>query len=173
MGVRGQGSVVWVQCANLCRVCVLNLSIAAPADMGLVRSRSHYEPTIMITCLITTLVRWWKKLVDIYVIVRGSLWYQEYQLVGYLGCYAKVKGNGQAPCGHEWLLRYCNTKFDWILRWSCDVHDGYEVPEQSKLVHDNVIMLHGSVIMFIWSCHARIVLAASCCSWHVFLIISC
>ena len=37
--------------------CVLNLSIAAPADMGLVRSRSHYEPTIMITCLITTLVR--------------------------------------------------------------------------------------------------------------------
>ena len=31
------GSVVWVQCANLCRVCVLNLSIAAPADMGPVR----------------------------------------------------------------------------------------------------------------------------------------
>ena len=37
MGVRGQGSVVWVKCANLCRVCVLNLSIAAPADMGPVR----------------------------------------------------------------------------------------------------------------------------------------
>ena len=31
------GSVVRVQCANLCRVCVLNLSIAAPADMGPVR----------------------------------------------------------------------------------------------------------------------------------------
>ena len=31
------GSVVWLQCANLCRVCVLNLSIAAPADMGPVR----------------------------------------------------------------------------------------------------------------------------------------
>ena len=31
------GSVVWVQCANLCRVCVSNLLIAAPADMGPVR----------------------------------------------------------------------------------------------------------------------------------------
>ena len=51
------GSVVWVQCANLFRVCVLNLLIVAPADMGLVWSRPHYEPTIMITCLITTLVR--------------------------------------------------------------------------------------------------------------------
>ena len=44
--------VMWVQCANLYRVCVLNLSIAAPADKGPVRSRSHYEPTIIITCLI-------------------------------------------------------------------------------------------------------------------------
>ena len=31
------GSVVWVQCANLYRLCVLNLSIAAPADKGPVR----------------------------------------------------------------------------------------------------------------------------------------
>ena len=31
------GSVVWVQCANLCRECVLNLSIAVPADTGPVR----------------------------------------------------------------------------------------------------------------------------------------
>ena len=31
------GSVVWVQCANLYRVCVLNLSIAAPTDSGPVR----------------------------------------------------------------------------------------------------------------------------------------
>ena len=28
------GSVVWVRCANLCRVCVLNLLIAVPADKG-------------------------------------------------------------------------------------------------------------------------------------------
>ena len=52
------GSVVWVQCANLCRVCVLNLSIAAPADMGPVRSWLHYGSTvIIIICLLTTLVR--------------------------------------------------------------------------------------------------------------------
>ena len=31
------GSVVWVQCAKLYRECVLNLSIAVPADMGPVR----------------------------------------------------------------------------------------------------------------------------------------
>ena len=37
------GSVVWVQCINLCRVCVLNLSIAASSVMGTVRSRSHYR----------------------------------------------------------------------------------------------------------------------------------
>ena len=42
------GSVVWVQCANLCRVCVLNLSIAAPADKGPVRSWSHYGSTVII-----------------------------------------------------------------------------------------------------------------------------
>ena len=51
------GSVVWVQCANLYRVCVLNLSIAAPADMGLFHSWSHYGSTVIIMCLITTLVR--------------------------------------------------------------------------------------------------------------------
>ena len=51
------GSMVWVKCANLCRVCVLNLSIVAPADMGPVQSRSHYESTVMITCLIKTLVQ--------------------------------------------------------------------------------------------------------------------
>ena len=51
------GFMVSVQCANLCRVCVLNLSIAAPADMGPVRSWSHYGSTvIIIMCLITTLV---------------------------------------------------------------------------------------------------------------------
>ena len=33
------GSVVWVQCANLCRVC-FNLSIAAPVDKGPVRVSS-------------------------------------------------------------------------------------------------------------------------------------
>ena len=42
------GSVVWVQCTNLCRVCVLNLSIAAPADMGPVRSWLHYGSTVII-----------------------------------------------------------------------------------------------------------------------------
>src|SRR6266536_1982312 len=35
------GSVVWVQCANLCRECVLNLSIAASSIMGIVHTRSH------------------------------------------------------------------------------------------------------------------------------------
>ena len=52
------GSVVWVPCANLCRVCMLNLWIAAPTDKGPVHSRSHYGSTgIVIMCLITTLVR--------------------------------------------------------------------------------------------------------------------
>ena len=31
------GSVVWVECTNHCRVCMLNLSIAVPADKGPVR----------------------------------------------------------------------------------------------------------------------------------------
>ena len=41
------GSVVWVQCTNLCRV--YNLCIAAPVDMSPVRSRSHYGSTVIIT----------------------------------------------------------------------------------------------------------------------------
>ena len=51
------GSVVWVKCATSAE-CVLNLSIAMPADMGPVHSRSHYgSEVIIIMCLITTLVR--------------------------------------------------------------------------------------------------------------------
>ena len=51
------GSVVWVQCATSAE-CIINLSIAAPADKGPVRSWSHYGSTvIIIMCLITTLVR--------------------------------------------------------------------------------------------------------------------
>ena len=42
------GSVVCVKCATSVE-CVLNISIAAPADMGPVHSRSNYEPTIIIT----------------------------------------------------------------------------------------------------------------------------
>ena len=48
------GSIVWVRCANLCRVCVFNLAIAAHADKGPVRSWSHYGSTVIIMCLITT-----------------------------------------------------------------------------------------------------------------------
>ena len=40
------GSIVWPQCTNLYRV--YNLSIATPADMGLVHSRSHYGSTVII-----------------------------------------------------------------------------------------------------------------------------
>ena len=54
-----------------------------------------------------------------------------------------------------------------------DTGDGYEVTEQSKLVHDSFIMLHASLIMFICLCHARIVLDVSCYSCHVDLIVSC
>ena len=50
------GSVVWVQCATSAE-CILNLSIAAPADKGPVRSWSHCGSTVIIMCLITTLVR--------------------------------------------------------------------------------------------------------------------
>ena len=52
------GSVVWVKCATSAE-CILNLSIAAPADKGPVRSWSHYGSTviIIIMCLIVTLVR--------------------------------------------------------------------------------------------------------------------
>ena len=49
-------SVVWVKCATSAE-CLLNLSIAAPADMGPVRSWSHCESTVIIMCLITTPVR--------------------------------------------------------------------------------------------------------------------
>ena len=41
------GSVLWVQCATSVE-CILNLSIAAPADMGPVRSWSHCGSTIKI-----------------------------------------------------------------------------------------------------------------------------
>ena len=47
-----------------------------------------------------------------------------------------------------------------------DACDGDEVTEQSKLVNDIVIMLHASIIMFICSCHVRIVLAVSSCSCY-------
>ena len=51
------GSVVWVKCATSAE-CVLNLSIAATADPGLVRSWSNCASTvIIIMCLITTPVR--------------------------------------------------------------------------------------------------------------------
>ena len=51
------GSVVWVQCATSAK-CILNLSIATPADKGPVRSWSHYESTvIIILCFIITPVR--------------------------------------------------------------------------------------------------------------------
>ena len=53
-----------------------------------------------------------------------------------------------------------------------DTGDGYEVTEQSKLVHDSFIMLHASLIMFICSCRDHIVLAISCYSCHVVLIVS-
>ena len=54
-----------------------------------------------------------------------------------------------------------------------DIGDGYEVTEQSKLVHDRFILLHASIIRFICLCHARIVLVLSCCTCHVVLIVSC
>ena len=54
-----------------------------------------------------------------------------------------------------------------------DICDGYEVTEQSKLVHDSFIMLHASLIMVICLCPARSVLAVSCCSCYVVLIVSC
>ena len=38
------GSIVWVQCTNLCRV--YDLSIAASSDMGIVRNRTHYGSTV-------------------------------------------------------------------------------------------------------------------------------
>ena len=51
------GSVVWVKSPTSTE-CVLNLSIAVPANKGSFRSWSHYGSTvIIITCLITTLVR--------------------------------------------------------------------------------------------------------------------
>ena len=51
------GSVVCVQCATSAE-CILNLSIAAPAGKGPVHTWSHYGSTvIIITCLITILVR--------------------------------------------------------------------------------------------------------------------
>ena len=40
------------------------------------------------------------ELVDLYVTVRGSLWYRGYRVVGYLWCYATITGEIQAPCGH-------------------------------------------------------------------------
>ena len=53
------GFVLWVQCATSADcVCVLNLSIAAPANKGPVCSWSHFGSTVIIMmCLITTLVR--------------------------------------------------------------------------------------------------------------------
>ena len=125
MGVRDQGSVVWVQCTNLCRVCVLNLLIAAPTDMGPVRSWSHHGSTvIIIICLITTLVRWWKKLVDIYVIVRGSLWYRGYRVVDICGVMRESRVKVKLLVVINDYYGIVNTKLDWILRWSCDVRDG-------------------------------------------------
>ena len=40
------GFVAWVQCATSAE-CILNLSIAAPAGKGPVRSRSHRESTVL------------------------------------------------------------------------------------------------------------------------------
>ena len=34
------------------------------------------------------------------VIMRGSQWYRGYRVDGHLWCYVRVKGKGQAPCGH-------------------------------------------------------------------------
>ena len=45
------GSVVWVKCASSAE-CILNLSVAAPADKRPVRSRSHYGSIVTtIMCL--------------------------------------------------------------------------------------------------------------------------
>ena len=54
---KAMGAVVWVQCATSTE-CILNLSIAVPADKGPVCSRSQYGSTvIIIMCLIKTLVQ--------------------------------------------------------------------------------------------------------------------
>ena len=45
-GCEAMGSVVWVQCATSAE-CVLNLSIAAPADMVPVHSWSHCGSTVI------------------------------------------------------------------------------------------------------------------------------
>ena len=50
-------SVVWVHCANLCRVCVKSID-SLTVDKGPVRSWSHYGSTLIIMmCIITPPVR--------------------------------------------------------------------------------------------------------------------
>ena len=93
-------SVVWVQCTNLCRV--YNLSIAVSSVMDTVRSRSHYGSTEIIIWIITTPVRWEKKLVDLYVVTSWSWWYSWWWLI------------------MRWSCDDHDSKKDWYIWWLRD-----------------------------------------------------
>ena len=84
------------------------------------------------------------------MIMRWSPWYQEYRVVWYSWCYARIMGKDQAPCGH---LMITTVLFIPSLIGSLDddvmSEDGKWCmwwlrgnPEQSKLVDDNINLLH-------------------------------
>ena len=108
------------------------------------------------------------------VIVRWSLWYRGYRVVGYSWCCARIIGKDQAPCGH---LMITTVLFIPSLIWSWDDRVMSEVGKWCAWwLRDNpssiigaysVIMLHASIVRFICSCYAHIVLAVSgsYCLW--------
>ena len=100
-----------------------------------------------------------------------SLWYRGYRVVGYSWCCARIMGKDQAPCGH---LMITTVLFIPSLIWSWDNRVMSKVGKWCMWwLRGNPSRINGacSVIMFICSCHAHIMLAVSCCSCHVVLII--
>ena len=108
--------------------------------------------------------------------MRWSPWYRGYRVVGYSWCCARIMGKDQTPCGH---LMITTVLFIPSLIWSWDDRVMSEVgkwcmwwlrgnPSRTNGAC-SVIMLRASIIKFICSCHAHIVLAVSCscCSCYV------
>ena len=113
----------------------------------------------------------WVQSGSIFVIREWSPWYRGYRVVVYSWCCARIVGKNQAPCGH---LMITTVLFIPSLIWSWDDRVMSEVgkwcmwwlrsnPSRIHSAH-SVIMLHASIVRFICSCHAHIVLAVSCSS---------
>ena len=139
-----------------------------PADKGLVRSRSHYGSTVIITCLIRTPVQWWKEWLILMWSREDHIGIEDTKDGWGLWCYARIKGKDRAHCGHVMItmvLLVPSLIWSWgdrvmtmMVSGSCG---GYEVtPNRVSwcMILLTCCMLVSSFVhaMLIWYCSSDI-----------------